>query len=65
MYLAQGEIKLEVSIEQDKLEDLLNITRCLNNYNIEIYDIKIQTGSGETFNLKVDDVSIKWDIINE
>ena len=64
MYLAQGKITLEVSIEQDTLEDLLNVTRCLNNYNVGMYDINIATESGKTFTLKVDDVHIKWSNIN-
>ncbi|MDQ6600742.1 hypothetical protein [Bacillus salipaludis] len=64
MYIAQGKIILEVSIEENTLEDLLNVTRSLNNYNLKIYDINLQTESGEFYKLKVDDINIKWDSIS-
>lgn len=63
MCTAQGKIILEVSVEERTLDDLLDVTRCLNNYNLKIYEINLQTETGEVYKLKVDDVNIDWDII--
>jgi hypothetical protein len=55
-----GKIILEVSIQDSKLENLLKVTKGINKYNIELYEIDILTGSGNVYSLKVDDVDIEW-----
>ena len=60
MSVLNGKIILEVSIQDSKLENLLKVTKGMNKYNIELYEIDILTSSGKVYNLKVDDVDIEW-----
>ncbi|MDQ0970512.1 hypothetical protein QFZ31_000390 [Neobacillus niacini] len=60
MPVLSGKIILEVSIQDSKLENLLKVTKKMNKYNIEIYEIDLLTSSGKVYNLKVDDVDIEW-----
>jgi hypothetical protein len=55
-----GKIILEVSIQDSKLENLLKVTKGINKYNIELYEIDILTSSGNVYSLKVDDVDVEW-----
>lgn len=55
-----GKIILEVSIQDSKLENLLKVTKGINKYNIELYEIDILTSSGDVYRLKVDDVDVEW-----
>ncbi|MFP5110527.1 hypothetical protein ACSU6B_28035 [Neobacillus sp. C211] len=55
-----GKIILEVSIQDSKLENLLKVTKGINKYNIELYEIDILTSSGDVYSLKVDDVDVEW-----
>jgi hypothetical protein len=55
-----GKIILEVSIQDSKLENLLKVTKGINKYNIELYEIDILTNSGDVYSLKVDDVDVEW-----
>jgi hypothetical protein len=55
-----GKIILEVSIQDSKLENLLKVTKGINKYNIELYEIDILTSLGNVYSLKVDDVDVEW-----
>jgi hypothetical protein len=55
-----GKIILEVSIQDSKLENLLRVTKGINKYNIELYEIDILTSSGDVYSLKIDDVDVEW-----
>ena len=60
MSVVYGKIILEVSIQDSKLENLLKVTKGINKYNIELYEIDILTNSGDVYSLKVDDVDVEW-----
>ncbi|MBT2738282.1 hypothetical protein [Bacillus sp. ISL-7] len=60
MSVVYGKIILEVSIQDSKLENLLKVTKGINKYNIELYEIDILTSSGDVYSLKVDDVDVEW-----
>ena len=60
MSVVYGKIILEVSIQDSKLENLLKVTKGINKYNIELYEIDILTSSGNVYSLKVDDVDVEW-----
>lgn len=60
MSVVYGKIILEVSIQDSKLENLLKVTKGINKYNIELYEIDILTSSGDVYRLKVDDVDVEW-----
>ncbi|PGY04995.1 hypothetical protein [Bacillus sp. AFS031507] len=60
MFVVNGKIILEVSLQDSKLEKLLKVTKGINKYNIELYEIDILTSSGNVYSLKVDDVDVEW-----
>jgi len=60
LFVVNGKIILDVSIQDSNLENLVKITKEINNYNTEIYEIDILTTSGKLYTLKVDDVDVEW-----
>jgi hypothetical protein len=65
MVLAQGTIIIDVTMEKGKLQEILKAIQAINDYNVEMSEINIPTGTG-LHNLKVDNVSVEWvDIVDD
>ncbi|MBT2725107.1 MULTISPECIES: hypothetical protein [unclassified Bacillus (in: firmicutes)] len=60
MHVANGKIVLDLSIRDTNLENLLILTKGINKYNIELYEIDILTSSGKVYSFKVDNVVVEW-----
>lgn len=63
MPIAQGKVTLEITIEKNTIEDLLNVVKEINNYNLEIYEVDFLTNSSNKHKLKVDDINVEWKYI--
>jgi hypothetical protein len=60
MNLVQGRLVLDVSIQEEKLERLLEMVRSLNNNNVEMYELDVPLSDGDSQEVIVDSVSVEW-----
>jgi hypothetical protein len=60
MNLVQGRLVLDVSIQEEKLERLLEMISKLNDNNLEMYELNVPLSNGESQEVIVDNVSVEW-----
>jgi hypothetical protein len=59
MKFVQGRLVLDITIQEGKLEKLLEMISRLNENNIELYELNVPLSNGSQ-EVKVDGVSVEW-----